>query len=60
MNYSMVLVLLFVLMSRTSFAETQWRTPAEDNLVYLELESGTVVIELAPFMAPKHVSQCKK
>lgn len=37
----------------------QWRTPDIDNLVYLELEQGPVVIELAPFMAPQHVAQFK-
>tara|TARA_R110000751_G_scaffold307866_1_gene433173 strand:+ start:186243 stop:187049 length:807 start_codon:yes stop_codon:yes gene_type:complete len=46
-------------MSQASFAESQWRTPQSENLVYLQLESGTVIIELAPFMAPKHVSQFK-
>ncbi|MEP1449244.1 MAG: peptidylprolyl isomerase [Paraglaciecola sp.] len=27
--------------------------------MYLELETGTVVIELAPFMAPNHVTRFK-
>lgn len=42
-----------------SCSAQQWRTPEPDNLVYMQLEEGTVVIELAPFMAPKHVAQFK-
>lgn len=36
-----------------------WRTVEPDNLVLLELESGTVYIELAPAFAPKHVEQLR-
>ena len=32
-----------------------WRTPEPDRLLYLDLPSGRVVIELAPDFAPKHV-----
>jgi peptidylprolyl isomerase len=60
MKYSTVLVFLYLLVSQYSFAQNEWRTPASDNLIYIELESGTVVIELAPFMAPKHIKQFKK
>ena len=59
MKYSIAVVLLYLLVNQYSFAETQWRTPAQDDLVYIQLESGTVIIELAPFMAPKHVAQFK-
>src|SRR5690242_16533636 len=31
-----------------------WRTPDPENLLYLELASGRVVIELAPWLAPNH------
>ena len=41
------------------YADEDWREPKLDNLVYFELETGTVVIELAPFMAPKHVTRFK-
>jgi len=34
-----------------------WRQVPADRLVYLELDSGRVVIELAPEFAPKHVEQ---
>jgi peptidylprolyl isomerase len=59
MKYSIVLVLLHLLISQTSYAQSEWRTPDSGNLVYLELESGTVIIELAPFIAAKHVAQFK-
>lgn len=59
MKYSLVFVLFYLLASRYSYAQQQWRTPQADNIVYIQLESGTVVIELAPFMAPKHVAQFK-
>ncbi len=59
MKYSIVLVLLYLLVSQYSFAQAKWRTPVSDNLVYLELETGTVIIELAPFMTPKHVARFK-
>jgi cyclophilin family peptidyl-prolyl cis-trans isomerase len=35
---------------------SQWRTPSLENIIYLELASGRVVIELAPQMAPNHVA----
>jgi peptidylprolyl isomerase len=59
MKYSIVCVLLYLLFSHHSFAQHEWRTPESDNLVYIKLESGAVVIELAPFMAPKHVARFK-
>lgn len=53
------IILLLVLVSPLSFAQEEWRTPAQDDLVYIQLETGTVVIELAPFMAPNHVARFK-
>jgi peptidylprolyl isomerase len=35
---------------------SDWRQPDPDNTLYLELESGRVVIELAPEFAPRHVA----
>src|SRR5688572_15333170 len=32
-----------------------WRTPEPENTLYLELERGRVVVELAPDFAPNHV-----
>ena len=37
----------------------EWRTPSLENLVYMQLENGIVVIELAPFIAPKQVERFK-
>jgi peptidylprolyl isomerase len=36
-----------------------WRRPDPDNLLYLELPAGRVVIELAPRFAPAHVANIK-
>ena len=36
-----------------------WRAVDPENLVLLELESGTVYIELAPAFAPKHAEQLR-
>jgi peptidylprolyl isomerase len=38
---------------------TDWRRPDPDNLLYLELPAGRVVIELAPRFAPAHVANIK-
>lgn len=35
-------------------APSDWRQPDPENTLYLELASGRVVIELAPWLAPKH------
>jgi peptidylprolyl isomerase len=54
-----ILFTLSFLTTFNSYADEEWRTPKLDDLVYFELETGTVVIELAPFMAPKHVTRFK-
>jgi peptidylprolyl isomerase len=36
-----------------------WRRPDPDNTLYLELNAGRVVIELAPRVAPLHVANIK-
>ena len=38
---------------------SDWRTPENKNLLYLELESGRVLIELAPGFAPAHVANIR-
>lgn len=35
-------------------APSDWRQPDPENTLYLELAGGRVVIELAPWLAPKH------
>lgn len=52
-------LILGMFLSFAVSANNQWRTPADDELVYLQLESGWVVFELAPFMAPKHSERFK-
>jgi peptidylprolyl isomerase len=37
-----------------------WRLPDPENLLYMELPQGRVVIELAPQFAPEHVANIKK
>jgi peptidylprolyl isomerase len=39
--------------------DSDWRTPAPENLLYLELDTGRVVIELAPAFAPEHVANIR-
>jgi peptidylprolyl isomerase len=36
-----------------------WRVPDPEDTLYLQLQSGRVVIELAPRVAPKHVANIK-
>lgn len=36
-----------------------WRTPDPGNLLYLELDAGRVVIELAPAFAPAHAANLR-
>ena len=40
-------------------APSDWRPIDPENTLYLELESGRVVFELAPEFAPKHVANLK-
>lgn len=39
--------------------DSAWRTPDPDDTLYMELEGGRVVIELAPGFAPAHVANIK-
>ena len=36
-----------------------WRSIDNDNTLYIKLDSGTVVVELNPLLAPNHVKQLK-
>ncbi|QCO67305.1 peptidylprolyl isomerase [Luteimonas yindakuii] len=36
-----------------------WRTPDPANLLYIDLEAGRVVVELAPRFAPEHVANIR-
>lgn len=39
--------------------ERDWRTPDPENLLYVELPSGRVIMELAPQFAPEHVANIR-
>lgn len=39
--------------------DSHWRTPDPANLLYMELPSGRVIIELAPQFAPEHVANIR-
>ena len=39
---------------------TDWRTPDPENMLYLELATGRVVIELAPRFAPEHATNIRR
>lgn len=39
--------------------DSDWRTPDPANLLYMELDSGRVIIELAPDFAPEHVGNIR-
>jgi peptidylprolyl isomerase len=39
--------------------DADWRTPDPANLLYLELKSGRVIIELAPAFAPEHAANIR-
>lgn len=38
---------------------SDWRTPDPANTLYMELDSGRVIIELAPAFAPEHVGNIR-
>lgn len=39
--------------------DSDWRTPDPANLLYMDLEAGRVVIELAPDFAPEHAGNIR-
>jgi peptidylprolyl isomerase len=56
----MVLSLMLSIVSNNAFADAQWRVPNNDSLLVMQLDSGQVIIELAPQFAPKHVANIKQ
>ena len=55
-----LLCLTIALCTTVAFAQTEkpsWRTPELANQVYMQTDEGLVIIELAPFAAPKHVER---
>jgi peptidylprolyl isomerase len=45
--------------SAGSQTPSPWRTPDPNNMLYMELTGGRVIIELAPQFAPNHVTNIK-
>lgn len=43
----------------TAATDADWRDIDQNNLLYMELENGLVIIELAPQFAPQHVANIK-
>lgn len=39
--------------------QEHWRVPNPENLLYMELESGRVILELSPEFAPNHANNIK-
>lgn len=50
-----ILAALSLVLAQTA----DWRAPAPDDLLYLDLEGGRVVIELAPDFAPNHAENMR-
>ena len=42
-----------------SAPDDHWRKPKPENLLYIELETGRIIIELGPQFAPGHVANIK-
>ena len=60
MTPGLTCVCLLLLITFKAYAQQEWRTPATEGRIHLKLETGTAIIELASFMAPKHATQFKK
>lgn len=39
--------------------DSDWHTPAAENLLYMDLDAGRVIIELAPEFAPEHAGNIR-
>ncbi len=57
--FSLTLLLVAMPFADASDQSTAWRRLNIDNTLLMQLESGDVVIELAPQFAPKHVRNIK-
>lgn len=58
----MLFALASLIFALSAMAEdtSAWRTPEADSVIVMQLESGQVVIELAPQFAPNHVANIKQ
>lgn len=58
--FSLILLTYPFAQATTALANPpQYRAIEQENLIYLQLDTGMVLIELAPFMAPNYVEQFK-
>ena len=57
MKWLSALILTFTF--TMAYGNEPWRTPSQSELVYLEVEGGQIVIQLAPFIAPQHAARFK-
>ncbi|HTE39979.1 MAG TPA: peptidylprolyl isomerase [Steroidobacteraceae bacterium] len=66
MRTKIVLISALLSVCALSFAQapandpSEWRTLDPQNTLYMELESGRIIIELAPQFAPNHVDNIRK
>lgn len=51
---------MLLLTSLYANAQQEWRALATEDVIYQKLETRNVIIEIAPFIAPKHDIQFKK
>jgi peptidylprolyl isomerase len=49
-----------VIYKNQDIPDEAWRTPNPENILYIDLEYGRVIIELYPEIAPKHVARIKE
>ena len=57
--FAFLLSLGFSISAAEAPATDEWRTPDPANLLYMELDSGRVIIELAPLFAPEHAGNIR-
>ena len=58
-TFSTIFVMM-LLSANTVFAANQYPEPAKENMLYIDVKSGTVKIIMLPVVAPLHVAQIKK
>ena len=49
-----------VIFNNQDIPDEAWRTPNPENILYVDLEYGRIIIELYPDIAPNHVARIKE
>ena len=57
--HTCLLSMSFGLCAADAPSDDSWRTPDPANLLYMELDGGRVIIELAPLFAPEHAGNIR-